>query len=162
MLPVARRPITSQLSISCTCSTGSTKIRGSPVLWISPSVWMCVPCLMPEAKLHEPLSRKPFLSGTAVPGRVPWPAITGRRLPEKSCLTAVSPRYAAPVPIASAVAMSTQPADGSPYDTFSMTSSELTGSSSAPFTAFGTHIASSPSRCSASTTGSASRPFLSP
>ena len=33
---------------------------------------------------------------------------------------------------------------------------------SGPFTAFGTHIASSPSRCSASTTGSASRPFLSP
>ena len=35
---------------------------------------MCVPCLIPEAKLHEPLNRKPPSLGTAVPGRVPWPA----------------------------------------------------------------------------------------
>ena len=44
------------------CSTGSTKIRGSPVPSMTPSVWMWVPCLMPDAKLHEPLRLKPPFS----------------------------------------------------------------------------------------------------
>ena len=58
MLPVARRPMTFQLSISVTFSTGSTKMRGSPVPSMIPSVWMCVPCLMPDAKLHDPLKQE--------------------------------------------------------------------------------------------------------
>ncbi len=72
---------------------------------------------MPEAKLHEPLSTNPPACGVAVPGRVPWPAITGRRSPPNSSSTAASPRNAAPVPIASEAAISTHPVDGSPYDT---------------------------------------------
>ena len=57
-----------------------------------------------------------------MPGRVPCPAMTGSASPRNSSLTAASSRYAAPVPIASDAAISTQPADGSPYETFSMTS----------------------------------------
>ena len=57
MLPVPRSPMTSQLSISVALSTGTTKIRGSPVSSMMPSVWMWLPCLMPEAKLQSPLSR---------------------------------------------------------------------------------------------------------
>ena len=32
-------------------------MRGSPVSSTIASVWMCVACFIPEAKLHEPLSR---------------------------------------------------------------------------------------------------------
>ncbi len=128
MLPVARSPITSQLSMSCTCSTGSTKILGSPVPWMMPSVWMCVPCLMPEAKLHEPAQPEAVLlrdgrAGTRSLARDHGQALAARTAPSRP----TSPRYAAPVPIASAAAIKTQPADGSPYATFSITSSELTG-----------------------------------
>jgi hypothetical protein len=88
MLPVARRPITSQLSIRVACSTGSTKIRGSPVPSTTPRVWMKPECLMPEANCHEPLSRWPPSWATAFPGRVPCPAITGKRSPPKISSTA--------------------------------------------------------------------------
>ena len=54
--------------------------------------WMCVPCLMPDAKLHAPLSRKPSGHGTARPGLVPCPAMTGSRDPPNSTVTASSPR----------------------------------------------------------------------
>jgi hypothetical protein len=90
MLPVARRPSTSQLSMSVAFSTGSTKMRASPLPSMTPSVWMCVPCLIPDAKLHEPLSMNPSSVGTAVPGRVPWPAITGSRGFPNSSATAES------------------------------------------------------------------------
>ena len=49
------------------------------------------------------------------------------------------------MPIASDAAISTQPADGSPYDTLSMTSSDETGSSSRPpRNVRGTHMPSEP------------------
>ena len=74
---------------------------------------MCVPCLMPDAKLQDPVRRNPPATGVAVPGRVPWPAITGRRSLPNSSATASSPRYAPPVPVARQAAISTQPAEGS-------------------------------------------------
>ena len=49
-------------------------------------------CLMPEANCHEPLRRWPPSWATAVPGRVPWPAMTGKRSPPKISSTAWSPR----------------------------------------------------------------------
>jgi hypothetical protein len=55
---------------------------------------------MPDAKLHEPLKLKPPFVGFATPGRVPCPAMTGKRGPANSSLTASSFKYAAPVPIA--------------------------------------------------------------
>src|SRR4029077_20343772 len=55
----------------------------------------------------------------------------------------------------------THPAEASPYDRFSSTSSECTGSSSAPPNFSGTHIFSSPSRCSASTTFGDNSPSIS-
>ena len=90
MLPVARSPSTSQLSMSFALPTGSTKMRASFVPSMRPSVWMCVPCLMPDAKLHEPVRLKPPFVGFAMPGRVPCPAMTGKRGPANSSLTASS------------------------------------------------------------------------
>ena len=96
---------------------------------------------MPDAKLHDPLSRKPPSCGTAVPGRVPWPAIAGNRSPLNSSSTADCWRYAAPVPVARAPAIRTQAVDGSPYERFSITfTDETTSSSRPPRTDFGTQM----------------------
>ena len=99
---------------------------------------------MPEAKLQSPLSRCPPSVSTALPGRVPWPAITGKRSPPNSCETASSPRNAAPVPTASPAAMCTQPTEGSPYVSSSITLSESSGMSSDPPTDCGTHMPKKP------------------
>ena len=67
-------------------------------------------------------------------------------------LIALSPRYAAPVPIDRQAAICTQPADASPYDVIASTSSDSSGSSSEPPSSWGTHILNMPSRWNASTT----------
>ena len=67
-------------------------MRGSPVPSTTPRVWMKPECLMPEANCHDPLRRWPPSWATAVPGRVPWPAMTGKRSPPKISSTAWSPR----------------------------------------------------------------------
>ena len=75
------------------------------------------------------------------------PAMTGSLGLPNNSLTAASLKNAAPVPTASAAAINTQPADGSPYARFSITCRDETGSSSAPpGTDFGTHMPNSPSR----------------
>jgi len=79
----------------------------------------------------------------AVPGRVPCPAITGYVPPANSSDAADSPRYAPAVPIARFAAITTQPAEASPYDTIASTSSDWTGSSSWPPSSFGVHIRNS-------------------
>ncbi len=50
-------------------------MRGSPVSWMIANVWMWLPCLSPDAKLHEPVTKYPPSVVTADPGLVPWPAI---------------------------------------------------------------------------------------
>ena len=82
MLPVARSPRTSHESRSrCASDTGVTRIRASPVPSTIARLWVWVAWSSPEPNDQLPLSVQPPATGTAVPGRVPWPEIQGSGSP---------------------------------------------------------------------------------
>ena len=108
-------------------------------------------CLIPLAKDHRPVSRKPPSTGTAFPNGAKTPAVLGGRPPAKISSMASSGRNAPTPPKLAAPIIRHQPADGSISLTASSTSNCVTRSASAPPSTWGSFILRRPNSYSAST-----------